>query len=89
MLTNPPRLWPTSMGAPTMPAWFATVMTSRAQSSRGYSSRRPLSPCPLRSGATTWYCEASCGARKLHHSACAAPPWTSTMPGFAGSPQPT
>jgi hypothetical protein len=53
MLTSPPMLCPTSTGAPGKPAWAIKARISSAHTRRGYSSRRSLSPWPLRSGAIT------------------------------------
>ena len=72
---------------PCIPLSSAQAITSSAHVSTAYTGRRPLSPWPDRSTATTWCCGSSSGAMKLHQWACAAPPWTSTRPGRSTSPQ--
>jgi hypothetical protein len=51
--TIPPMLCPITVGGVAIPASSATASTSRAHPSRLYEGRRPLSPCPERSIATT------------------------------------
>src|SRR4051794_263615 len=80
-------LCPTTSGRAAIPPATAAATTSSAQLSMPYAGRRPLSPCPDRSSATTRWLPAKNGATWSHQPEWAAPPCTNTSPGRSSVPQ--